>query len=84
LKELWCEDNQITSLLPIRNLRNLSYIRYNDNPFEVPHHPAVLRILNGNRYTSNIYNDTQNVHDSEINISVNTSISDLLKVHLYS
>jgi len=85
LYELECDHNQLKTLLPIRYLRNLRKIIYYDyNPFEGPHHPAVLRILNRDKNISNIYNDTQNVHNSEINISVNTSINNLLKAHSIS
>jgi len=82
LQELDCSTNQITTLLPIKNLRNLTYLNYYNNPFEEPHHPAVLRILNRNKNIKNtIYSNTQNVHDSEITKSVNTSINNLLKAH---
>ena len=82
LQELNCSNNQLTTLLPIRNLRNLNYVRYYNNPFEGPQHPAVLRILDGNKSIgNNIYSDSQNVHDSEITKSVNTSINNLLKAH---
>jgi len=82
LQKLNCYKNQLTTLLPIRNLRNLIDVSYNSNPFEGPHHPAVLRIINRNKSIGNtIYSDTQNVHDSEINRSVNNSINNLLKAH---
>jgi len=80
LRDLYCDDNKITTLLPIRNLRNLNYVNYHGNPFEGPHHPAILRILNRNE-NNTIYNDYQNVHDSKINTSVNSSINNLLKAH---
>jgi len=77
-----CDYNQLLTLLPIRNLRNLIYVDYDENPFEEPHHPAVLRILNRNKSIENtIYSDTQNIHDSEITKSVNKSINNLLKAY---
>ena len=82
LQKLYCWCNQLTTLLPIRNLRNLNYVRYDNNPFEGPHHPAILRIFDRNKSIKNtIYSDTQNVHDSEITKSVNTSINNLMKAH---
>ena len=82
LVDLNCSDNKLTTLLPIRNLRTLKYLIYYSNPFEGPHHPAVLRILTRNKNIKNtIYSDSQNVHDSEITKSVNISINNLLKAH---
>jgi len=82
LQQLWCSYNQLTTLLPIRNLRNLYIIYYNNNPFEGPHHQAVLRILNRNKIIKKtIYNNSQNVHDLEITDSCNTSINNLIKAH---
>jgi len=81
LQIVFCNNNKLKNLLPIINLKRLKYIYYNDNPFEGLHHPAVLRILNKNRIINSIYNDAQNVHDSEITRSVYDSINYLLKAH---
>ena len=40
-----------------------------------------MRILESNKTISNICSDNQNVHDSEINININTSNNNLLKAH---
>jgi len=77
---LWCTSNRLKTLLPIRNLKNLREIYYGYNLIEGSHHPSVSRILDRDK-TINIYSNQQNVHDSEVNSSINSSINNLLKVH---
>ncbi len=80
LQELYCGNNQITSLEPLIYLRRLTYIDYSDNPIEIPT-IQIQRILNridSNRKSS-IYDDKQNVHDTEIQRTVCESIQNLLK-----
>ena len=59
----------------------MRYFSYDKNYFEGPHHPTILRILNENKVINNIYNDNQNVHESEINVNISTSINTLMKAH---
>ena len=78
LELIWCNNNQLKTLLPIRNLRNLSFIDYGNNPFEGPHHPSIFRNL---KKIVIFYTDAQNVHDSEINKSINDSLNNLMKIY---
>lgn len=80
LKMLRCDNNQITSLVPLIYLRQLSEIDYDGNPLEIPTN-QVLRFLD--RVTTNckssIYHDNQNVHDSQIQLTVCQSVQNLLR-----
>jgi Leucine-rich repeat (LRR) protein len=81
LQELECGNNQLTSLpLEIINLRNLTYINYDNNPID--NIPIQLlrfidRIQQGNIKQVNVYTNSQNVHDSSIQLSVFNSINRL-------
>ncbi len=80
LKILNCSVNEITSLEPLIYLRRLYYIDYSNNPIEIPT-VQIQRMLNriqSNR-NSSIYNDKQNVHDTEIQRTVCESVQNLLK-----
>ncbi len=80
LQVLFCSNNQIISLEPLIYLRRLIEINYSDNPIEIPT-IQIQRILNridSNRKSS-IYDDNQNVHDTEIQRTVCESIQNLLK-----
>ncbi len=80
LEILFCWKNEITSLEPLIYLRRLNNINYSENPIEIPT-IQIQRILNrihSNRKSS-IYNDKQNVHDTEIQRTVCVSVQNLLK-----
>ncbi len=80
LKKLFCSRNQITSLYPLIYLRRLKHIDYHGNPIEIPtiQVQRMLNRINTNR-DSSIYNDSQNVHDTEIQRTVCDSVQSLLK-----
>ena len=72
-----CKSNSITSLAPITNLTNLKYVDYRHNPIEyIP--PNILRILNQIKNHQDIYNDTQNVHNHNIQDCIKKSIQNIL------
>jgi len=81
LENLFISNNNLTSLpLSLRNCRRLEMFHYQNNPIEyIP--PQLQRFLNRmeNRAIQSISKDNQNVHDSAIQRSLNTSISNLLK-----
>jgi len=59
-------------------LTNLYEFNYFNNPIEyIP--PNVLRLINWQKHSQNIYNDNQNVHDSEIQESFKKSLMKLMK-----
>ena len=76
-----CFNNELISLpLSLRNCRSLVSFYYGGNPIEyIP--PQVQRFLDRlrNRAIQSISKDNQNVHDSAIQRSLNTSIFNLLK-----
>ena len=79
LQRINCSSNQLTSL-PIGwiRLRNLRHIYYNGNRIEyIP--PNLLRIINRQKTGQNIYGDTQNVHNHNIQLSLQKSIEYLIK-----
>jgi hypothetical protein len=72
--------NNIITNLPISwsRLNNLRNIFYNRNPIEyIP--PNLLRIINRRKNGQNIYNDSQNVHNHNIQLSMHRSIEYLIK-----
>ena len=81
LTTLDLSSNNLDSLpLSLRNCRRLERFYYDSNPIEyIP--PQLRRFINRfeNRAIQSISNDNQNVHDSAIQRSLNTSISNLLK-----
>ncbi len=79
LRELLCHNNQIESLEPLIYLRRLNYIDYSINPIEIPtlQIQRMLARIETNR-NSSIYNDNQNVHDTEIQRTVCESVQNLL------
>ncbi len=85
LKKLYCCRNKITSLEPLIYLRRLEYIDYHGNPIEIPT-IQIQRMLNriSTNGDSSIYNDSQNVHDTEIQRTVCESIQSLLKDPKYN
>ena len=80
LQELYCHYNELTTLpLWLMNTR-LNYIEYENN--EIDNLPIQLlrfinRIRNSNINNLNVYNDSQNVHNSNIQLSVKDSINRL-------
>ncbi len=85
LDKLYCSRNQITSLYPLIYLRRLKNIDYHGNPIEIPT-IQIQRMLNriNTNYDSSIYNDSQNVHDTEIQRTVCESVQSLLKDPKYN
>jgi len=80
LEELKLDNNNLISLpLSLRNCRRLHTLYYTNNPIEyIP--PQLQRFLDRMRKAiHSISKDNQNVHDSAIQRSLNTSISNLLK-----
>ncbi len=77
---IFCIRNQITSLEPLIYLRRLSYLDYHGNPIEIPT-IQIQRMLNRIKTNCNscIYDDDQNVHDTEIQRTVSESVQSLLK-----
>ena len=80
LDELHCSNNNLTSLpINLHELRNLRSVSYNGNEIEfIP--PNTTRFLNGLRNEgSKLYNDSQNVHNHQIQESIRKSIYNILK-----
>ena len=81
LEKLYLYNNKLTSLpLSLRNCRRLDQLYYYNNPIEyIP--PQLQRFLDRmeNRAIQSISKDNQNVHNSAIQRSLSTSISNLLK-----
>ena len=80
LQRFECSHNQLTSLpLCILNWRNIRLIAHHYNPIELS--PQIARFINRLRaglYNDlNVYNDTQNVHNSTIQTSVKDSINNI-------
>lgn len=83
LKYLSCFNNQLTSIPSnIVNLRLLEHIDIVDNPIEtIPAEVEMFinRIMHRKKQGVKVYSDVQNVHDSSINKSIKTSISNIMK-----
>jgi hypothetical protein len=81
LTHFYCGRNQLTSLpLSLMNCRNLRYIDYSNN--EIDDLPIQLmrfinRINQANTIGLNIYNNSQNVHNSNIQLSIKQSIKNI-------
>jgi phage antirepressor YoqD-like protein len=80
-----CSNNKLTNLPNINNWRMLEYIRYNDNPIIhlAPHIiRAIMRInhptLNNNN-AFHVFNDDQNIHNSNIQKTIKKSIEEITK-----
>ena len=78
IEKLYCSDNQLTSLPTELGLcTQLQYLDYSNNPIEyIP--PNIVRLLNRNRNTQHIYNDTQSVHNHSIQQGIRNGIMYLL------
>jgi Leucine-rich repeat (LRR) protein len=78
LQQLYCSNNNITTLNDIQNLNGLEYFDYSNNPIEhIP--PNILRMLYRIDNEQNIYGDSQNVHNHQIQESVRQSIFNILQ-----
>ncbi len=78
LQRIDCSHNQLTTLPVTWNcLPHLNKIYYSNNPIEyVP--PNLLRIINRQKQSQDIYNDTQSVHNHNIQQCLKDSINYLL------
>ena len=78
LQYLYCFGNKLTSLPTELGLcTQLQYLDYSNNPIEyIP--PNIVRLLNRNRNTQHIYNDTQSVHNHSIQQGIRNGIMYLL------
>jgi Leucine-rich repeat (LRR) protein len=77
LQALYCSHNKLTHLpLWLMNCRYLEYLEYHNN--EIVLSPQMTRFINrlrqGNLQSLSIYNDGQNIHNSNIQLSVKESI----------
>jgi len=80
LNFLDCCFNNLTQLpLCILNFHHLEYINYDNNPIELSPQIArfVQRIQNGFINKLNVYSDTQNIHNTTIQLSVKDSINNI-------
>jgi hypothetical protein len=79
LEELYLHDNNLTTIpIEITNIINLS-ISYFNNPIEyIP--PQVIRYLETNKTTQQIYNDSQSVHNHSIQEGVKKSIYYIMSI----
>ena len=79
LREFYCSNNQLTSLpVCILNFRNLQSFSYHNNEIELSLQIArfIHRIdTSFNKKKLNVYNDTQNAHNSTIQLCVRDSIN---------
>jgi Leucine-rich repeat (LRR) protein len=82
LRSFNCNKNKLKSLpVCILNFRNITEIYCNDNPIELS--PQIARFLNMIKNKPHapaqlsVYNDTQNVHNTTIQLSVQNSINRL-------
>ena len=79
LQTFSCSSNQLTSLpLYIMNFR-LTYISYNNNPLNLPIQITrfINRLQNHSHNNLNVYNDSQNIHNTSIQLSIKESIERL-------
>ncbi len=84
LQKFYCSDNQLTTLpLYIMHFR-LTYIRYENNPLDLPIQLTrfIDRLQNNNKKNNNIYNDNQNVHNSTIQLSMINSINNITTINI--
>jgi hypothetical protein len=81
LHYLECSYNKLSSLpLSLMNCRNLTYIYLNGNNIEdlpLPLLRFINRIQQGSLNNINVYNDSQNIHNSSIQLTVRDSINRL-------
>ena len=78
LTTLFCSDNQLTSLNGIENLVHLTNLYYENNPINhIP--PNLVRRLNAIQNGQNVYGDSQNVHNHNIQECIKKSINNILQ-----
>jgi len=80
IRELHCYNNELINLpLCILDFHHIEDINCNSNPLELS--PQIARFIQRVNYGSvnklNIYNDTQNIHNSTIQLSVKDSINNI-------
>ena len=81
LQTLYVQDNKIIEI-PLTLLNNINLIDFRHNIDIV--NPIITRFLNRNTIKKNkiaVYNDNQNVHNSDINKSISQSIYAILNTH---
>ena len=80
LQELYLHNNQITQIpIEILQNRNLNQFHYANNQIEyIP--PNVQRFLNRLHHRQDVYNDTQSVHNHNIQKSIRNSINKIISV----
>ena len=79
LNLLDCDENLIKSLEPINNLINLEHLVYSGNPIEY-YPPNIIRRLDGMKHSQNIYNDSESVHNHNIQESIRKSIQNIINI----
>jgi hypothetical protein len=74
LQQISCSGNKISEIpIEITRCIDLREFRYSNNPIEyIP--PQVVRFLNRNQYFQKVYNDTQYVHNHNIQTGILNSI----------
>jgi len=83
LQILNLSNNQLTQIpLFIIYMINLRYFYYSSNEINNLH-PAITRWLNRNKTTQNVYNNTQSVHDHNIEKTTNESIKKFITQHKF-
>ncbi len=80
LEMLLFGNNQVALLDPLIQLVRLNYLDYQGNPIEIPT-IQIQRMLNriNSKCGMSIYDDNQNIHDTEIQRTVCESVQSLLK-----
>jgi hypothetical protein len=81
LRTLWVNSNMLTDIpLNIIYLQNMTNFTYYDN--EITNlHPAIIRWLNRPKTIQNVYDNSQSVHDCNIESSANASIIKFVSNH---
>ena len=81
LKIFYCSDNQITELISeICNLINLHDFYYSNNPIEYIN-PQILRFINARKNIHKIYNDSESVHNHQIQNGITNSIKYIMSIN---
>ena len=78
LETLYCSYNQITNL-SFQNINTLQIVCCHNNPIEYIA-PNVMRLLNRSKTKQNVYNDSQNVHNHNIQECIRTSIQKVISI----